>query len=229
MSPPDRVLEVEQPAARYAVSPAEQHQVVDVIIAQHQGSGPGADGGKNLQPGVTVLAADVVAGGAAKHRRPCPVDEQRRLFQEHVVVVILQPRRHDALGVDPVQLDQYVDGKLVKTGLDRAAVPAPGVEDPGIGLIAQILEQQQAVLAVLGQDVRGAEAEGLQVPGDGDEGIDVLFRSRHVHQHRPPVAQGQPKVASERRIAGQRRPLGAVPALGGEEEIDQFGALSHRP
>ena len=79
-----------------------------------------------------------------------------------------------------VQVDQHVGGKLVQLALavgrqvERLAQP----------VVAEIAEQQQPALEIVGEDFGRAEADRDQPFGDRDERPRVLLRRRRVHQHR---------------------------------------------
>ena len=100
-------------------------------------------------------------------------------------------------------------------------------QHPGKGLVAQVFDDQQSVFLVLGENVGGAEAQGLQMPGDGDEGVHVLLGRRRVHQYRPPAAVGEPVVAAERSIAGEGCAGGTAPAADSQKRFDDRVPLSH--
>ena len=58
---------------------------------------------------------------------------------------------------------------------------------------------------------RRAQADRCQPFGDRDERPRILVRRRRVHQHRAAVAVDDAEIAAERRIAGERQDLGALP------------------
>ena len=122
-----------------------------------------------------------------------------------------------------MQFDQHVGGERVERRLIAA-----GGQRAGVGLVAQILQQQQTRGYVGGEDFRRAETEPVQQPRDPQEGGDILLRRRRVHQHRAVAAAAQSDIAPERRIAGERMAFRIPPAIRGKETVDGRGSVSHR-
>ncbi len=94
-----------------------------------------------------------------------------------------------------MQVDENVDGQRIEFDLVGARV-----EQPGEGVVAEILEQQQSAIGVLGEDAGRAQAEVRQVAGDGEERANVFVFRRRIHQHGPPPAGREPVVAAKGRI-----------------------------
>ena len=220
-----RVLEVEQAAGRGAGPPVQDHEVVHVIVAQHQGIGHRPGDREDRAPGRHVAPPRRVGGWAAGQRRHVPVGQQHRLVDEPRVVVGRQAgglrhlRRRLA-----VQLDQQVGGQAVEPGLVRAFG-----ERPGEGAVAQVFQQHEARPTVHGQRAGSAETELEQEPFDPVVGAHVLVRRRGVHQHGPGAVAAEPLVAAERGVAGQWPALGAAPPGRREEGVDVVCAIRHEP
>ena len=83
---------------------------------------------------------------------------------------------------------------------------------------AKILEQQEAVGAVLGVDCRRAETEIDQMTADAHEGPDVLLRRRGVHDDGRAALAHQPEIFAERGVARQQ-PLAGITPAGAADEI----------
>ena len=122
---------------------------------------------------------------------------------------------HDGVRRQPVQVDQHVDGRTVE-----ALGVGARCQQPGEGVVAEILQQQQPVGLVGGENGGGAEAEPVQVAGDPHERPDVLVLGRRVHQHRDGAVVADPVVAPEGGVAGQRSDLGMPPAGRRQERLD---------
>src|SRR6202043_1606697 len=101
-----------------------------------------------------------------------PVDQQRRLGQQALLVIKRQIGRPVAR-YRALQFDQRVDRQAVQRGLVGAAR-----QQSRIGVVAEILDQQKPVIAILGIDLWRAEAQPAQDRGDTDIGTDILLRRR---------------------------------------------------
>ena len=171
-----------------------------MIVAKHQRRRDAPGQREDREPGLDVGVAQGRRRRAAAQRRQIPVGEQQGFFEQAVVVVVgqglggQQPRVR--LGM---QVDQHIDRELV----ERPFIRALG-ERPGESAVAQILQQHQAVARVHGERPWRAQAEGQQQAFHPVEGAHVFIGRRRIHQHRPALAQAEPLVAAERRIAGQR-------------------------
>ena len=216
--PGDRVLEIEQAAGGDTLARRQPHQVVHVVVPEHQGPGLGVDHGKGGQPRLDIAAAHRLRGRAVEHGGHVPVGEPACLLQQRGVVIGRKALRN-RLG-RAVQMDEHVHGEGVKGGL----VPAAG-QHARVGVVAQVLQQQQAGVGVLGQDFRRAQPQVPEVPGHADERAHVFVRRRRVHEHRPPGAVDQTLVAAERGVAGKGPALRPVPPVDGEEGGDALVAL----
>ena len=199
-----RILEIEQ-AEVTAIG--QDHQIVGMIIAQHQ-DGIVLDDGQNVAPGLSPGAKILVLIDLQPQRRHIPFGQQGDLAAHRRVVIRRQVRRR-RLRRDP---GEDVDGDLVN--LDFAVRLAQQQwTDP---VVAEILEQQQPLAAVDRQRARRREAAVEEVTGDGQERADILVRRRRIHQHRGLAGGGMDaEIAAETRIAGQRTDLGIVPAMRG--------------
>ncbi len=122
-----------------------------------------------------------------------------------------------------MERDQEIDGERVKRLLRRALR-----QEPRIGGVAEILEQQQTRGDVLGEDARRAESQPAQQPRDRQERPHILLRRRRVHQDRAEGRRLEPLVAAEGGVAGEPAARRFAPAGGGEKSGDALGALSHR-
>ena len=217
----DRVLKIQQATGGDALASPQPHQVVHVEIPQHQGPRLSAGRRQNLAPGLDIGGTDGLRGCVAESGGHVPVGEQQRLLQQPRVVIGRQRRRHGPRRRQPVEVDEDVDGEGIERLLGGAVV-----QEPGEGVVAQVLEQQKTGLDILGEDVRGAEAEATQVAGDSQERADVLVGGRRVHQHRAPGAVFEPAVAAERGVIGQQPRIRPVPAVGFEKGLDPSRAIS---
>ena len=115
---------------------------------------------------------------------------------------------------------QHVCGAAIEFELVAA-----GGQDPGIGIVAEILEEQEAVILVDNLDDRSAETEPDQVSVDSHERPHVLLRRRGVHDDRRGARPAQPIVGTERGIAGQQPLAGIAPAGAAHEVGTQPGAV----
>ena len=79
-----------------------------------------------------------------------------------------------------VQVDEHVGRKLVQLALAARVLIEIFAQPP----IAEIAEQQQALVEIAREDLRRAQADRGEPLGDGDERPRVLVRRRRVHQHR---------------------------------------------
>lgn len=217
--PCHRVLEVEQAAGRDPRS-RQPHQVVDMEVPQHQGFGHPPRHREVGPPQRRVFLAH-----ARRWRRPgdfrkVPIDQQRRFGQKPLVVVGRTAGRH-RIGA-AMQVDQQVDRQPVEAAL----VPSRR-QEAGIGVVAQILEEQQAPVLVRREHARRAVAEAGEMAGNGKERPHVLLGRRRVHQDGAPVAVAQALIVPERGIARQPRARGAAPAMPVQEGAYGCGTVMH--
>ena len=105
-----------------------------------------------------------------------------------------------------MQVDEEIDGK----GIERPLVGPPG-QHVGIGLVAEVLDHQQAVPGVLGEDLGRAVSQLEEVTGEGGEGAHVLGRRWRVHEDGALRSVLEPFIAAEGGVAGQRQAPGAAP------------------
>ncbi len=220
--PRHRVLEVQKPTRGHAFPCRQQQQVVHVVVAQHQRPGPGMHQRKGPQPGLGIVFAHHRRRRPPEGRRQVPVGEQEGLVQQPLVVVGRKPVRHRLVRRQAVQADQHVRGQLVKSAFVRVVL-----QQPGIGVVAEILQQQESRVLVRRQDLRRAETQGKQVAGDANEGTHVLLGRRRVHQNGAGAVLEQSVVAPERGIAGKRAALRPAPTVGFQEYADGGLAVRH--
>ena len=102
------------------------------------------------------------------------------------MLVIRRQRLCRGGGEAAVERDQHIDRERI----ERRLVRARG-EEARIGVVAEILEQQQPRRAILGLDARRAQAHAVQQPRDGDR-----------KAARPPAAAARPSASPAPRRAG---------------------------
>ena len=119
--------------------------------------------------------------------------------------------------------DQHVGGAGVELGL----VAAVG-EHAREGVVAQVLQQQEAVGLVDRQDLRRAELHRQQMSADAHERPHILVRRRRIHDDGGAAGARQAEVLAERGIARQQALLGIAPAGAGDEVGAQRCAVRHR-
>ena len=121
-----------------------------------------------------------------------------------------------------MQRDQRVDRQRVERARRRAAR-----EQAGIGVVAQVLEQQEAGRGVLGQHSGRRKSERVQVARDAHEGAHVFLRRRRVHEHDASLRSLEAIIFAERGIAGDPPPRGLIPAMTLQELRDQRFTFAH--
>ena len=161
-------------------------------------------------------SAASAGAGSALDRRPVPVEEAAEalhrpgLVEERQRVQLLQRKA-------PAQLDQQIDGELVEMFLGLAPR-----QEAGIGIVAEILQQQEPGGLIRRQDRRHGQARAAQKPRHRQEGPDIL-RRRRIHEDRGLALPRQPLIAAEGGIARDGPALGRTPAGRGQESFDQQG------
>ena len=146
---------------------------------------------QHLAPARAIVVARLFGERCAEDAGHVPLDEQPRLGQQPLLVIGRQIRQPFGLD-DPMQRDERIDRQRIKRGFI-----GPFREQLCIGVVAEILDQQKAVGAVLGIDLGGAEAVRAQDAGDRDIRPDILLGRRRIHQHGAPLAIEEPVIAAE--------------------------------
>ena len=183
-------------------------------IAQHQRLRDRAGLCECGAPAFPVIGSPGRPDGHADGRQ-VPVEQVFRLGEEEVVRIGGEAGRHRGGGSEPVERDQGVDGEIVERRLVLAAC-----QQPGEGVVAQILHQQQPGRAVRRGDPGRAEPEAAQMAGDRRIRRDGLAVGRGVHQDGGFDAAADPQIAAEGGIGGERCDRGARPARAGEKTVD---------
>ncbi len=118
-----------------------------------------------------------------------------------------------------MELDQQVGGEAVKFLLARRFV----VDRFAQPHVAEIAEQEQALVKIAGNDFGSGQADRGEPFGDRDEWPRILMRRGCVHQHRLPALADHAKVAAERGVAGERLDAGLGPSTAGKKLVDPGG------
>src|SRR5271166_1336383 len=145
------VLKIEEPATLHPRAIRQQHQVVDMVVAEHQG----VVGQRRLRqkrpPQIEILLAPSLGERLSEGRRSIPIDQQRRLGEEPLGVVGGQVRR-------PARLDRALqrDQRVYRQGIEVRLVGA-AVEKAGISVVAEILDQQKTARTVFREHIGGTE------------------------------------------------------------------------
>ena len=239
-----RVLEIQQAHPGHALAVRQPDQVFRVIVPVAEDAGRRLGPGADRRPQGLPLSLGVGREG----RDP---GKLRPPFQEHVAaraqgqVVIgqegpggalrLQHRRRRGL----MQPRQHLDG-----GLIEGSLVGPSLDQPGIEVVAQVLQHRQALARLMGDDFGRREALAPQPAGGGHEGVHPAGRQpghrvvagqppvigtgvrraggglhrRLVHEDQARLARTrQPLIAPRRGVAGQRDPLGVGQAVTAQE------------
>ena len=187
-------------------------------VAKDERPGTFEDRREGFAPDPLVGALMIGAGRGSADRGQVPLDQQRGLFEQRVRVVVGEAGGDRQERGSAVQIHQKIDGEGVKRRLRRARA-RPG-QHPVEGVVAQVLEQHEPGVGVVGIDPRRAESEGGQVPRDRQERARVLVGRRRVHQHRRSPGALETLVAAERGVAGERRAPCLFPAGTTKERLD---------
>ncbi len=105
---------------------------------------------------------------------------------------------------------------------------AAGIEHAGERVVAEILQQQEAVGGVFGEDLGRAEFQGAEMPADAHERPHVFLRWWRIHDHGRAVGPRQAEVLSKRGVARQQALARIGPAGTGDEIGAEPGAVRHR-
>jgi hypothetical protein len=216
------ILEVEQTAGFYARPARQPHQVVLVIVAQQQRVGHRRQVGQAGTPGGAVGHRLLIGCRPAARRRQIPFRQQHCGIDQRLAGIGAQPRQQRA-PAGPLHHDQHVGGAPVELGLLAARR-----QHAREGIVAEVLQQQEAVVLVDGLNGGRAEAEPAEVPADAHEGPHVLLRRRRVHDHGRGAWPGQPEVFAERGVARQQALAGVTPAGAAHEICAQPVPFTHR-
>ena len=138
--------------------------------------------------------------------RQVPFRQQHRGIDQRVARIGAEAGQQAALA-GAIDLDQHVG----RPGIELALVAARR-QNAGIGVVAEILQQQEALLGILGEDLRRAEAERDQVPADPHEGPHIFLRWWGIHDDRRTARPAQAEILAERGIARQQAFAGIAPA-----------------
>ena len=148
-----------------------------MIVAQHQGFGHLAGKRQQLPPEPEIAPLRRLAKALPRNRRDVPLDQQPGFLEQPCVIVVRQIGRHGGGRGLAVKRDQHVDGESIKRRFVGVVL-----KQPGVGVVAEILDHQEARRDLGGEDPGRAETKGAQMVGDGDIGPDVLQGRRRVHQ-----------------------------------------------
>ena len=136
------VLEVEQAAGLHAGAGRQPQQVVLVIVAQQQRVGHRRQVGEAGAPGGAVGHRLLVRCRPAGRRRQVPFRQQHRGIDQRLAGIGAEARQQRVRG-GAVQHDQHVGGAGVELGLVAARR-----QHAREGVVAQVLQQQEAVVLV---------------------------------------------------------------------------------
>ena len=207
-----RVLKIEQTEMFNAAASIDEHDIFGMKVAQHGDTRQAVllDGRQRRSP----RRAKSVAIDSKVQRGAVPVGEQHHLVEPLFDAVDGQPRHRGAR----VQMDEQVGDPGVEFGLRRRA----RVERFAQPHIAEILDQQQALRQIAGEDRGRGHPLFAQPFGDRDEGARVFVRRRRIHQHRLPPLTDNAEIAAERGIARERQNAGIAPAMRGKKGVRVF-------
>ena len=195
-----RVLKIKQ---SLLCQPAEQHDILGMIITQHRHSGALARNHmlEHLFPrGSPAAAIDIEV-----LRRTVEIDEQPRLALIFGETVIEEWPR-----LQPVQLLDCSNGR----GVDFPLVVRPGIKVIAHPHGAKIFKENHALFRFSRQNVRRAHAIIVKPAGRAQERAGILVGRRRIHQHGGFLTQPDAEIAPERGIAGQRFDSRSFPASG---------------
>ncbi len=196
------VLEIEQ--ARQRGRAGRRHQIAQHVVAMDQHL-------RLRQRGIDQTRARVEPSGAvgvgqddAAVPAEVPVDEQVELGLERAAIVWRQPVRRRHLLQPDQQRDRRLDVRPRRgAGLDRLQT----------GALAQIAQQQEALLEVAGEHFRHRQSVLGEQGADAQERSAVDLVGRRIHQH----ARG---------LAGRvHAPVAAVAGVGRGRDDVQFPAV----
>ncbi|MNH15039.1 hypothetical protein D3C79_746450 [compost metagenome] len=170
------------------------HQVARHVVAVHQNLGLG-------ECAVDQQLADSLPGGflgiaegQAKLTAHVPLREQLDFTAQQRIVVAGQRRVHR----QALERQQRVDG------IGEQAVGVVGINDIKVCLVAQVTQQQEATLQVLGMDQRHVHAGAGQQVVDGDERSAVFLRRWCIHDHEAVAGALPAEITTEAGIAAGR-------------------------
>ena len=148
---------------------------------------------------------------ALQHPRNIPVGEQGQLAAQHRLIVLGQ--HTGPTGQLPA--DQAADGASEQAL--ALCITYPLLQILQVGLSAHVLEQQKALLQVLGKNARHAHTRPLQQAGNANKGFTVLVHRRCIHDDQAALARLPTEVAAKTGVgAGWRQlALGQVSPLQG--------------
>ena len=189
----------------------QQHQVVDVVIAQHQGVFGECCLRQEGAPQIQIFLAPGRGQRDPESGRGIPIDQKRRLGEKPRRIVGGQ-LRDPANSDSALQLDQGVDRQCIQRRLVGSAV-----EKPRVSVVTKILDQQKTAGAVFREYLGGTEPEPAQQLRDGNIRNDILLRRRRIHQHGTSAIAAEAIIAPERRITGQGLRLNPGPTATGEK------------
>ncbi len=225
------VLEIEQAAGAHARPRRQPQQIVLVVVAQQQRAGAGRQRGEAGVPRGAILLGLLRRRRTAARLGQIPFGDQHRGIDQRLALVVAETRQQPMVGRS-MDGDQNVGGARVKRSLVAA-----GREHAREGVVAQVLQQQEAVGGIFGKDFRRAEPHCQEMAADAYERPNVLLRRRRIHHDGGAARTGQPIVFPERGIARQQALLGIAPAgavdKGGAQDaaVRRRGAraVHHRP
>ncbi len=142
-----------------------------------------------------------------------PVGEQLQLAAQHRFVV----GRQDTGDIDLLEGDQRIQGRF------EQLVGIPGMKHVEVGLPAQVTEQQETVLQILGENPRHMHAGSGEQSGDLDERSAVFLGRRRVHHHQAAVPSLPAEITTEAGVATGRDQFGGghFPPTFGNEQLGQ--------
>ncbi len=124
-----------------------------------------------------------------------------------------------------MQLDQRLD----RVGIDFALLVRLGLDPVAQVMRAEILDQHQPALGLLGIDLRRSQSVLHQPFADMNERTRILVGRRSVHQHGAFAQTANAKISAEAGIAGQRLDHGLAPACRLQEIVDAVRqVVAHR-
>ena len=124
-----------------------------------------------------------------------------------------------------MEIDQNIRRRLVERAFQGRSIWAG--EQGGKTVVAQVLEQGEALCLVDRENFGSAVTHAAQQACDSNEGADGMPRRRVVHEHGRRTAAREPLVVPCRRVAGERPTRGIAPAYAHGEVAPLPLTLAH--
>ena len=191
--PKPSILEIEQTRALRPRAPIKAHQIGREVIAMHKAARAGKGAEHGVQRG-SKPSAQIVTWRCAHSSRPPPIKKGRCRRPRHGRSI---PGGQAGRWGGFMQRGQGLGGFGVKRWRIR-----PAIQQRGMGGVAEIFQQHQALIRIGGDDLRRGKPKAPDMAGNGDEGAGI-FRRRRFHQQRRARPTQQAGIAPRRSVRGQ--------------------------